>query len=81
MTKTIHSKSYETAIALLKQERVEANITQVELAERMNVTQSYISKCERRERRIDLIESIQYCIAIDLRFSDFAKKLEKKLNL
>jgi len=81
MGKTIHSHSYATAISLLKRERVKAKVTQVEIAQRMKVTQTYISKCERKERRMDLIESMDYCHAIDLKFSEFAKKLEKQLKV
>ncbi len=41
---------------LLKQARLDANLTQIEAAEKLAKTQAYISKCELGERRIDVIE-------------------------
>lgn len=41
---------------LLKRARLDANLTQIEAAERLGKTQAYISKCELGERRIDVVE-------------------------
>ena len=51
----------ETLIAA----REEAGLTQVELAARLGTTQSFISKCERGERRIDVVEFVAFVIAMD----------------
>ena len=56
MNKTIYSKEYRTIIELLKKARIESGLTQVEVAKKLKKPQSYISKCEARERRVDLLE-------------------------
>lgn len=40
----------------LKTARFEAGLTQVEVSEKLKRTQSYISKIERGERRVDIVE-------------------------
>jgi len=39
-----------------------------------------VSKCERGERRIDIAELREFCIAIDTTLEKFIKLFEKKLN-
>lgn len=48
-------------IKLLQQLRREAGFTQVQLAERLGVSQSYVSKYEAGERRLDLLELEDIC--------------------
>ncbi len=48
--------AYASLGSLLKQARMEANLTQVEAARKLGKTQAYVSKCELGERRIDVIE-------------------------
>ncbi len=80
MDKSIHSKEYQLVLAELKIARLSAGITQVELAERLNVTQTFISKCERNERRLDIVELRSFCIAIGVEFTEFISGLELKLK-
>lgn len=44
--------------------RKAAEITQVELAERLGKPQSFVSKVERGERRLDVIEFCQFADAL-----------------
>ncbi|MEW6554248.1 MAG: helix-turn-helix transcriptional regulator [Actinomycetota bacterium] len=46
---------------VLKEIRANAGITQVELSRRLGVPQSFVSKYESGERRLDLIELEQVC--------------------
>lgn len=80
MDKSIHSKHYKIALSLLKKAREEAGLSQVQLADKLNTTQTFISKCERGERRIDLIEARSFCVAIGVSFSTFIEKLELNIN-
>ncbi|MGT2512285.1 helix-turn-helix domain-containing protein [Cupriavidus basilensis] len=41
-----------------------AGITQADLAARLDVTQTFVSKCERGERRLDVKELRSWCMAI-----------------
>lgn len=80
MDKTIHSRDYAVFLALLKSIRVEANVPQTELAGRLEETQVFVSKCERGERRLDIIETVRWCESLGLKFSDFASMLESHLE-
>ena len=48
-------------------------MTQKELAKRLGVTQSYISKIEKGLRRIDLFELMEYCEATKISLTEFAQ--------
>ncbi|MCM8797044.1 MAG: helix-turn-helix transcriptional regulator [Candidatus Omnitrophica bacterium] len=56
MDKTIYLKEYRAIIGLLKKARLESGLTQAEVAKKLKKPQSYISKCEACERRVDLLE-------------------------
>lgn len=56
MPKTIHSSEYKTIIEKLRKAREKTGLTQQEVAEKLDKPQSYISKIERGERRIDVVE-------------------------
>ena len=75
MEKTIYTREYLTFLKCLRKAREDAGITQVEFAERIQETQSFVSRCERGERRIDVIELMVFCEAIGVSFVDFAKHL------
>jgi transcriptional regulator with XRE-family HTH domain len=79
MRKTIHSKAYRLFLGELRDARVRAKLTQVDLAERLGATQTYVSKCERGERRIDVVELRQFCNAIGISLVTFARRLERTL--
>jgi transcriptional regulator with XRE-family HTH domain len=64
----------------LKHSRREAGLTQVELAAKLETDQSYVSKYERGERRLDIVELRAVCIALDLNLSDFVNTFEKELK-
>ncbi len=50
---------------MLRELRKNAGLTQAELAERLGKPQSYVSKVERGERLIDLVEIRWWCRALD----------------
>ncbi|MFA6593884.1 MAG: helix-turn-helix transcriptional regulator [Candidatus Buchananbacteria bacterium] len=56
MPKTIHTDEYQRITERLKQARVDADFTQEEVAKRIKKPQSYVSKIEAGEQRIDIIE-------------------------
>jgi len=56
MEKSIHSASYAIFLKVLKKTREDAGLTQTQLAHKIGETQTFISKCERGERRIDVVE-------------------------
>lgn len=60
--------------ALLRQIRLDANITQLQLAEKIGQTQPYVSKYENGEQRLDLIELEAVCKAIGISLTDFVER-------
>ena len=53
-------------LAILAQARRDAGITQVELAAKLGHPQSFVSKYESGERRLDVIEFLQVAEAIGI---------------
>ena len=80
MQKSINSQTYAVFLDHLRETREKAGITQDELAERLGETQSFVSKCERGERRIDIAELREICFAMDTTLERFIKLYEKKLG-
>lgn len=56
MTRSIYSNEYKNAVKKLRNARNEANLMQVDVAKKLKKPQSYVSKIERGERRIDVAE-------------------------
>lgn len=65
---------------LLKRIRQEKKFRQVELAERLGVPQSFISKYESGDRRLDILELRQICNIVGISLEEFIRKLEDSLN-
>ena len=64
----------------LKEIRIEAGLRQVDLAKKLGVPQSRVSKYELGERRIDLLELRAICTALGLPFVEFVKELERRIE-
>ena len=62
--KTIHGKEYHAIISMLRDLRENKNVTQKELADRIDSEQTFISKIETGERRLDIIELKNICEAL-----------------
>ena len=69
MDKSIHSKEYKIVLERMRKARFEAGLTQVQVAKKLGHHQSYVSKIESGERRIDVIE-----------LNKFAKLYGKSVN-
>lgn len=80
MQKSLHSRLYEVFVVELRDVRIRLGVTQEELAARLDATQSFVSKCERGERRLDVVELQLWCKALGLRMPDFVKQLDRRLD-
>jgi transcriptional regulator with XRE-family HTH domain len=56
MPDSIYKKEYQTVIKRLKDARIESGLKQEEVANKLGKPQSYVSKIERGERRVDIAE-------------------------
>ncbi len=68
MTTTYRAK-YSQFLLKLREVRLEAGLTQVEVGKKLKQPQAYVSKIERGERRLDAVE-----------LAEFAKLYKKSLN-
>jgi transcriptional regulator with XRE-family HTH domain len=64
VAKSIYTKDYGRFLELLVKARREADLTQVEVASRLGRPQSYVSKYENGERRLDVIEFLEIARAV-----------------
>lgn len=72
--KSIYSDDYISIISALRTIRINKNITQVEMANLLNVTQSFISKVENRERRLDVVELLTWIDVLGVSAEDVLPK-------
>jgi transcriptional regulator with XRE-family HTH domain len=79
MEKSIHSTRYAVFLRVLREARERAGLTQVQLARKIGETQTFVSKCERGERRIDVVELRTFCHAFGLDLKLFVAALEEAL--
>jgi transcriptional regulator with XRE-family HTH domain len=77
--RTIYSREQEKLIALLRQFRIDAELRQVDLAKRLRRPQSFVSKYEIGERRLDLIELREVCAALGVPLAEFVRQFEESL--
>ena len=70
----------ETLQKLLVSLRTEAGLRQVDLAKRLNKPQSFVSKYESGERRLDIIELYAVCKALNVTLMAVADQFEKALR-
>jgi len=56
MSKSIFTKDYKEIINRLKQARIDVGLSQQATADKLNKPQSYVSKIESGERRLDVAE-------------------------
>lgn len=80
MEKSIHTEEYALFLTLLRNARDGAGVTQAELASRLKTTQTFVSKCERGERRLDIVELKKWCEAIEVSLADFSGRFEAACN-
>ena len=80
MEKSIVSRKYRVFLDLLVETRKGKKVTQVALAKKLKTDQSTVSKMERGERRIDVIELRSICWAIKVPLVDFVAEMEERLK-
>ena len=79
MKKTLSTREHRILAEMLRELREEAGLKQVDLAKRLKVGQSLISKWEAGDRRIDLVQLRRWCTATDRPFLQFVRAYEKRL--
>ena len=78
MPKSVFTAKYRRFVTMLVAARTNAGATQVELASRIGWQQTDVSKVERGERRLDVVEFLQFAEALELNAPEFIKQLQSK---
>jgi transcriptional regulator with XRE-family HTH domain len=80
VTKSVHNRKYGYFLELLIAARKTAGLTQVEVAKRLTRPQSYVSKYENGERRLDVVELLDVAQAINLDPITLLRKLKARMD-
>jgi transcriptional regulator with XRE-family HTH domain len=78
--KSVHSAQYAVLLQLLLEARTRAGITQIQMAKKLRTTQSAVSKVERGERRLDIVELHAWCKGLGTSFKKLAAELDDRLS-
>lgn len=78
MASSLHSGKYQVFREMIVKIRKDSDITQVQLAKELGKPQSYISKIENGERRIDFTEFIEIAILLKIDIQEFINTYKRK---
>jgi transcriptional regulator with XRE-family HTH domain len=80
MKKRIYMAQRSRLVSLLREMRIEAGLTQVDLGARIEKDQAYVSRYESGQRRLDVLEVREICQVVGVTLEEFAKRLEGTLK-
>lgn len=63
---------------MLRELRLARGLRQLDVADALGEPQSYVSRYEAGEQRLDLVDLRQICAALDISLLDFVKQVEAK---
>lgn len=76
----IYTSEYQTFLSQLRDARRRAGLTQEELAKRLNKSQSWVTKMETGDRRVDIAQLVFICRALGLSLAEFIQRYEAALQ-
>jgi transcriptional regulator with XRE-family HTH domain len=74
MEKSQHTAAYRRLVETLRLARERAGLTQEQVAKKLKLYGSFLSKCESGERRVDVVELAALCKAYQVPLADFLKE-------
>ena len=80
MPKSMFSARHRKFLGLLIEARKRANLTQSSLAVRLRRQQSFVSKFERGERRLDVLEFLEVARALEVDPVEFLKAFDDRIT-
>ena len=78
--KSIYTDEYALVLKLLVAARKDSGVTQIELADRLGQTQSFVSKIERGDRRLDIVQLRTILLEFGVSLPVFAEQLEGEIR-
>ena len=79
MKKSLVTHEHRVFLDTLAHARRGSKMTQVDVAERLGTTQSHISKIERGEIRVDIVQLRTICHVLGLSLPAFVRRFERRL--
>ena len=80
MQKTIHSPEYSKLLDWLRIERKQKKMTMRKLGEKLGVIHSWGGKIEQGERRLDIVEYLRICTALEIDPHEGLELVKKNLS-
>ena len=80
MGKTLHSRHNTILLDMLRGLRERKRLRQTDLAVLLGKSQATVSKVERGERRLDVIQLMDWIAALDISFLRFVRTLDAELR-
>ncbi len=77
MSKSFHSAAYEEFRQILISGRKAKGLTQVQVAKKLHRPQSFVSKYEHGERRLDVVEFLQIAKVLGIDASEVVRNLDE----
>ena len=76
----VSRKRQQVLLSLLRALREERDLRQDEVARRLGFPQSFVSKYESGERRLDLLELYDLCSVVGISMTGFVRRFERELT-
>lgn len=73
-------EAYDELSKLLVEARRKKGLTQTDLAYQLDQQQTYISKVELQERRLDLVEFLILAETLDVDVADAIKRIQRRIR-
>lgn len=80
MSKTLHRPETQLLIDLLRDSRTSAGLTQAQLSAQLRRAQSFVSDVERGQRRLDLVQLRDWCVAIGTSLPKLVRDFEQRIE-
>lgn len=80
MRKSIYSEEQRAIQTLLIQLRKERGLRQIDLAEKLGMSQQFVSRYEEGQKVLDLPELGQICRALSISLAEFVRMYETRLE-
>ncbi|MGH9753833.1 MAG: helix-turn-helix domain-containing protein [Blastocatellia bacterium] len=80
MAKSLHTPEYEYFRSLLISAREKSGLTQADVSSRLGRPQSFVSKYESGERRLDVVEFVEVCTALGVAPKTIISKIAARLS-
>ena len=80
LRKMIHTNQQKILQSLLRKLRLERGLRQQDLGRKLGGPQSFVSKYEAGERRLDFLELREICVVLEISLAEFVNRFEEELD-